>query len=245
MTDAGAPIPSGGELAEVYWRYFRVVSADTPALRNEAYHLRHQVYCVEHPFEPPNSERIERDSFDGHAGLALLLQVQSGLPAGTVRMVLPLPEAPGRSFSFQEVCTDPAILDPAVFPVQHAGEISRFCVSKAFRRRVQDRELVDLPANSVFDEGEFRRVIPNMTLGLIQWLVSYSRAQKLTHWCAVMEPHLLRLLARLGIHFEPHGELVEFHGRRQPCIAELEPMLRRAQAERPDIWRLIASPAPP
>jgi N-acyl amino acid synthase of PEP-CTERM/exosortase system len=57
-----------------------------------------------------------------------------------------------------------------------------------------------------------------------------------------MEPHLLRLLGRLGIHFEPLGELVEFHGRRQPCMTHLEPMLERVLAERPDIWSVIAAP---
>lgn len=240
----GRPSSDGAPLSEVYWRYFKVLDADTPDLRQVSYRLRYQVYCVEHPFEPPNPNGIEVDPYDEHSGHALLIQQQTGLPAGTVRMVLPDAKNPEKSFAFQDLCTDPAIRDHRRFPIERAGEISRFCVSKQFRQRIQDRALIDLPANSEFNEGEMRRVIPNMTLGLIQWLVRFSRAQGLTHWCAVMEPHLLRLLARLGIHFEPKGEVVEFHGRRQPCVAELEPMLARVKAERPDIWEVIASPAP-
>jgi N-acyl amino acid synthase of PEP-CTERM/exosortase system len=239
------PPTAGGSLAELYWKYFSVADADTPELRDQAHRLRYQVYCMEHPFEPPNAEEMERDDYDAHSDFALLTHRQTGLLAGTVRMVLPRPDALERSFAFQELCTDPAIRDPRRFPTERTGEISRFCVAKQFRRRVQDRALIDLPANSEFDEGEWRRVIPNMTLGLICWLVGFSRAKGLTHWCAVMEPHLLRLLARLGIHFEPLGELVEFHGRRQPCATELEPMLRRVQAERPDIWSVIAAPPGP
>jgi N-acyl amino acid synthase of PEP-CTERM/exosortase system len=239
---AGRHPPGGEPLSKLYWKYFEVRYASTPELRQEAHRLRYQVYCLENPFEPPNAEGMERDGYDAHSEFALLIQQQSGLVAGSVRMVLPRPDALTQSFAFQDLCTDPAIRDPARFPTERTGEISRFCVAKQFRRRLQDRALVDLPANSEFDDGEWRRVIPNMTLGLICWLVSFSRARRLTHWCAVMEPHLLRLLARLGIHFEPLGDLVEFHGRRQPCATELEPMLERVRAERPDIWSVIAAP---
>lgn len=244
-TDPAAPTQPpdrSEELSSLYWKYFDVVEADTPERRAQAHRLRYQVYCVEHPFEPPNPEQMERDAYDAHSGFALLTHRQTGLLAGTVRMVLPRPDALASSFAFQDLCTDPAIKDPRRFPTEWAGEISRFCVPKQFRQRVQDRSLVDLPANSEFDEGEWRRVIPNMTLGLICWLVRFSRANGLTHWCAVMEPHLLRLLGRLGIHFEPLGELVEFHGRRQPCMTHLEPMLERVLVERPDIWSVIAAP---
>ena len=237
-----APGRENAPLSDIYWRYFGVAEADTPELRAQAHRLRYQVYCVEHPFEQPNPEQMERDEYDPHSGFALLTHRQTGLLAGTVRMVLPRPEALARSFAFQDLCTDPTVRDSQSFPAQRAGEISRFCVPKQFRQRVQDRSLLDLPANSDFDESEFRRVIPNMTLGLINWLVHFSRAKGLTHWCAVMEPHLLRLLARLGIHFEPRGELVDFHGRRQPCTTELEPMLERVRAERPDIWSVINGP---
>jgi N-acyl amino acid synthase of PEP-CTERM/exosortase system len=61
----------------------------------------------------------------------------------------------------------------------------------------------------------------------------------MTHWAAVMEPALLRLLTRLGIHFNPLGPLVEYHGRRQPCWIELGVMLDRVHAERPDVWDVI------
>ena len=232
----------GAPLSDVYWRYFGVIEADSPELRAQAHRLRYQVYCVEHPFEPPNPEQMEKDEYDPHSSFALLSHRQSGALAGTVRMVLPRRDALERSFAFQALCTDPSVRDLSRFPADCAGEISRFCVPKQFRQRVQDRSLLDLPANSEFDESEFRRVIPNMTLGLINWLVHFSRANGLTHWCAVMEPHLLRLLARLGIHFERRGDLVDFHGRRQPCTAELEPMLERVRSERPDIWSVIDGP---
>jgi N-acyl amino acid synthase of PEP-CTERM/exosortase system len=66
-----------------------------------------------------------------------------------------------------------------------------------------------------------------------------SAREGITHWAAVMEPALLRLLTRLGIHFNPLGRLVDHHGRRQPCWADLDVLLRRVYAERPDVWDVI------
>src|SRR3954454_1724840 len=39
----------------------------------------------------------------------------------------------------------------------------------------------------------------------------------LTHWCALMEPSLVRLLYATGVHFAPLGPMVDAYGRRQPC----------------------------
>jgi N-acyl amino acid synthase of PEP-CTERM/exosortase system len=103
--------------------------------------------------------------------------------------------------------------------------------------------LIDLPANSEADESDTRRLIPNMTLGLMEWLVRFSRRTGLTHWFAIMEPQLIRLHARMGIHFVPIGDLVDYHGVRQPCYAEVESMLRRIDEERPDVWGLVAKPS--
>jgi N-acyl amino acid synthase of PEP-CTERM/exosortase system len=147
------------------------------------------------------------------------------------------------SFVVQQICTDPSVRAGRVFPIATSAEVSRVCVPKEFRRRAQD-VFATLPANSDLKEGEWRRLIPNMILGLIRWLVDCAYRYDLTHWCAVMEPQLLRLLARLGIHFEPLGELVEYHGVRQPCFAAREVLLDRLRCERPDIWTVV-DPASP
>ena len=56
-----------------------------------------------------------------------------------------------------------------------------------------------------------------------------------------MDPTLLRLLTRLGIHFDPIGPLVEYHGRRQPCYKKLTDFLERARQERPEVWEVITN----
>jgi len=79
----------------------------------------------------------------------------------------------------------------------------------------------------------------HLPLGLIKSCVEMSVREGMTHWAAVMEPALLRLLTRLGIYFNPLGSLVEYHGRRQPCWVDVGAMLARVHAERPDVWEVI------
>ena len=200
-----------------------------------AHKLRYQVYCVENPFEDPaeNCDGLERDLYDTRAAHCLLIHRPSGDVAGTVRLVLPDREQPDRSFALQEVCQDPLVRDLAAFPVSRMAEVSRFCVSNEFRRRHRDG------LYGCFEEKGTRRIIPHMTLGLIEGLVSMSVEHGVEYWCAVMEPPLLRLLSRLGIHFDNIGPRVDYHGSRQPCYQRLDRFLERVRAERPDVWEVL------
>lgn len=226
---------------DIYRQYFEtvVLGVDDNELRDAAFRLRYQVYCIENPFEDPadNPDGRERDAYDDRAAHCLLLHLPSHTWAGAVRLIPPDRSEPSQSFALQQVCFDPMISDPKRFPVLEMGEVSRFCISKTFRRRQGDRLF---PAsNEPGDREDERRVIPNMTLGLIEGLVRMSLDSDIRYWCAVMEPALLRLLARLGIHFQNIGPLVDYHGHRQPCFLELETMLTQVRAERPDVWDIL------
>lgn len=226
---------------ELYRQYFDtiVVGENDNELRDEVFRLRYQVYCVENPFEDPatNPEGLEQDSYDARAVHCLLLHKRSRSWAGAVRLILPDPQDLDNSFALQEVCSDPLISDPERFPVQQMAEVSRFCISKEFRKRQGD--WLYPQSNEPEDREDERRIIPNMTLGLIEGLVSMSLDHDILYWCAVMERPLLRLLDRLGIHFQPIGPLVDYHGRRQPCMIKLDSMLEQVREERPDVWEIL------
>lgn len=76
-------------------------------------------------------------------------------------------------------------------------------------------------------------------LGLIQELLRQSVELGLTHWTAVMEPKLLRMLAAMGIHFAAVGPIVSHHGLRQPSYCHLATMLDRLKRERPEHWMVV------
>lgn len=236
---AEAQLQSCG-LVELYDRYFEVVPADTAERRDEAYRLRHQVYCVENPFENPaeHLDGRERDEYDERSVHSLLIHRPTGALAGTVRLVLP---QPGRHLPVRHVCQHPLLSNQQVMPPKTTAEISRFAVSKQFRRRATDKLGVDYallercPPPSSFD----RRLIPHITLGLMKAIVQMSWEHEITHWSAVMEPALLRLIGRLGIDFSPLGPLVDYHGMRQPCHGDAAEVLAGIKRQRRDVWELI------
>jgi len=122
----------------------------------------------------------------------------------------------------------------APFPIARTGEISRFSIVKSFRQHTPDRGV-----EATLTPEEWRKMLFHLPLGLIRSCVEMSVRESITHWAAMMEPALLRLLTRLGIHFNPLGPLVDHHGRRQPCWVDLDVMLRRVFNERPDVWNVI------
>ena len=232
--------PKSGGLVELYNQYFDVVPADTRERRDEAYRLRYQVYCVENPFENPaeHLDGRERDKYDDHSVHSLLIHRSTGALAGTVRLVLP---KLGRHLPIRHVCNHPLLSSQHMLPPNTTAEISRFAVSKQFRRRATDKLGVDhalleqSSSSSAFD----RRLIPHITLGLMKAIVQMSWEQGITHWSAVMEPALLRLIGRLGIDFTPLGPLVDHHGMRQPCHGNIDDILTGMKRHRSDAWDLI------
>lgn len=192
-----------------------VQMADSAELIREAYCLRHQVYCLERGYEP-GTGGMETDAFDAHACHAVVRERNNGQVVGTVRLIRPV-EGSRHSLPTQQLCA-PGLLDG--LPLDTTAEVSRFAVSK-------DRRGSDAMADSL------------LRLSLVQGAVRMSRDHGVTHWCAVMERGLLRLLRTSAIHFAPVGPCVEHHGLRQPAVADLGAMLARMEREQPRLWDFI------
>jgi N-acyl amino acid synthase of PEP-CTERM/exosortase system len=225
-------------LAEIYHSLFEVVRADTPELRREAHRLRYQVYCIENQFLPieDNPGGWERDAFDAHSVQAVLIHRPSGAIAGTVRLVLPT--ATPRPGCLPIHAVGYKLMHEAGLPIERTTELSRFAISKQFRRRAGDGLYGGVTDADAPGEDR-RRIIPHLSLGLISAAIRMGIDSGMEFVCATMEPTLLRLLTRLGVHFIPLGPVVDFHGPRQPCYADGWAMLARVKRERPDVWDVI------
>jgi len=205
-------------LVDLFHHHFDVAEATTDELKLQAFRLRYQVYCIENGYEPKNTEGLERDIYDGHSLHGLLIHRASGSVAGSVRLVPHRKNDPSHSFPLQEFTNDPVFSDRRRFPLAHTAEVSRFAISRDFRRRFSD--------TAYGDESSGRPVVmQHITLGLMRAIMEMSRTHNITDWLAVMEPALLRLLQRFGIFYTPVGGLIEHHGLRQPCAANIEEMV--------------------
>ena len=195
---------------------YELVLARSPQDLDEVFRLRYQIYCLERGFEPPHNGR-ETDEFDHCSRHALLRHRASRQVIGTVRLVAPALAETAAHMPIEEVA-DSAFLRR--LPWERTAEISRFALSKRFRA-----------------EGGISD--PLLRLFLMRGIVALSGELELTHWCALMEPCLLRLLRTTAIHFQPAGPVVEHHGLRQPAIGQIGDVLDRMEREQPAIWNFI------
>lgn len=195
---------------------FEVAVANTQERLKAAYRLRHQVYCVERGYEQGDGA-LETDRFDARSGHALLTQRSTGRVVGTVRVVAPSLSGPTADLPMQRLCTSDVF---RMLPMGSTGEISRFSISKDLRDAA-------CTGNAM------------LRLGLMRGIVEVSGQMGLTHWCAIMEHTLLRLLRISAIHFQSLGPAVEHHGLRQPSWGSIGGVLGRIRRERPGVWDYI------
>ena len=216
-----------------YREHFEVVRACTPTLLDEAYRLRYQVYCVENSYENPD-EHVngrETDIYDDRSVHALLVHKLSSAVAGTVRVILPEADPQALPLPINIVTDSRQAELLRRLPHSQTAEISRFAISKEFRRR--------------FTEAEDHRMLRYITIGLIRGVLEICRDNEIRYICAVMERALIRLLARLGLIFEHVGDLIQYHGARQPCVARVSQLIEGCKAEGTVLWRYTSQIAEP
>lgn len=233
-----------------FYEYFELVPATTDMLKREVYKLRFQVYCLETGFERKQDCKVfyenghevylETDTYDCRSDHYLVRHRRSGLYAATVRLVLPDPDNLQAPFPIEEHCVlETPITNPAIR--RHLAEISRFAVSKEFKRRQDEAGTLAGVGSQpqVYFAPDERRILPHITVGLFAAIMRMTRAHGITHWYAVMEPALLRFLRLFGIRFLPIGPDVDYHGVRRPCLAEVDRVLPMIKKVNLPVWELI------
>lgn len=228
------------DISEIYDTIFNVVRADTAALLDRVYRLRHQVYCVENAFEDAklHLDGRESDGDDDRSGHSLLIHRSSGAAAGTARVVRWLPDKP---LPIQGLLSPEHQQAFEALPLEATGEISRFAVSRKFRQL--QGELTGNVSLLIGDKCHERSLRPHITFGLMAGILAICHEYGITHVCAVMEPALIRLLNRIGLPFGAIGGLVEHHGLRQPCVARLVDMLDRSRSQDTLFWQYVGREA--
>jgi len=221
--------------------YFETRAADSPDLIEAAHALRYQVYCVERKFENADEHRagLEIDRFDERAIQGVLFHRPTDTAIGTVRMIVP-GNCPEARLPIAELLHQNNIDLAKFVRIDDAVEVSRFAISKEFRRRWSD-EHAAADGQRPVPRQEMARQANLACLSLIQFLLRQSVEQGVFYWTAVMEGTFLRMLARMGIHFTSIGPVVFHHGFRQPCYCYLPTMLEEMRAEHRDYWDVVTN----
>src|ERR1700746_2967658 len=94
----------------------------------------------------------------------------------------------------------------ALPPIAHTAAISRFAISKDSRAQFG----LTLHASAT-PGAEIQSMASHMALGLMAIVFGLQARNPVEFICPVMEPSLIRLLSRFGIHFRA-VPLIEYHG---------------------------------
>ncbi len=244
--DRQAQPPQGSTFSALFDSYFAVVPATTVELLEAAYALRYQVYCVEHPFEDPAKQvgHREIDRYDAHSMHAVLISKRSGTVVGCVRLILPPAGGGEADLPIRGLLTDEWRERLDRFQIDKTAEISRYAIAKMYRRREGESLYPDVQIDEIPSQ-DARRLVPHMSLGLLRGVANLAAANGITTVCAAMAPSLLRLVERFGLLFERLGEPIEYHGLRQPCVAECGTLLAGLADRIPEYYKVVAGESAP
>jgi N-acyl amino acid synthase of PEP-CTERM/exosortase system len=225
--------------ARLFWSHFTPLYADSEALRDQVFRIRHEVFCEEFGFEPLSADQRERDEFDPIAHHFLLGHNQSQQFAGCVRLIVPRPEANQSMLPIARFCWPH--LDPYVQMLLQSrarcGEISRLAVRARYRRRQSDPHTPEggaLQAEAA-DRSADRRLFPFVSFGIYLCIgaaleLLHQRGQ-LDAALIMMEPKLYRNLKQQGFNFQPAGPVIDYHGRRAPFVITEQTLAPRLSSE--------------
>lgn len=237
------------EIIDVFNKYFEMIPASTDELRNEVYKLRYQVYSTENGDKTgfnnfiDHSDGIEFDEYDSHSSHYLIRHREHGIYMATTRLILPSASNPEQLFPIEKHSQIDDVDLLKTMPRHNLAELSRFCVSKEFRRRKNEQYLLitnDAESMIAYDQEE-KRVSSHLTLALFACAIRMSYENNIHYWYAFMEPALMRVISALGIHFIGIGPLVNFYGMRKPCVIKIDDLLDGVAKKDLNYWNFLTN----
>lgn len=238
--------------AEAYTEAFDSVIAGNDALRNQAFRLRYEVFCIENTgFENPDDhpDKLESDKYDSHAVQGLLVHRYSGFAVGSVRMVLPVADQWQCSMPIQDHCMHPSVHHRGT--IMNSLETSRFCIPRSMRKRICQKETyrmhgdidgadLHLPVRPVQEMiDRTRTLLPYLCIGLVKLPLQVAVESNREHIVATLDPRLLQRLTQLGICSTRLGEDIEFHGVRSPVLFLPIDIFENTYKNKREVWKIV------
>jgi N-acyl amino acid synthase of PEP-CTERM/exosortase system len=228
-------------LSQGFKRYFDVAPAVSDELQDQAYGIRHRVYCEELGFEPVREDHRERDPYDARATHVLVRSTKVDRFVACARLVRVDPDDPSSLLPVEKACAhtiDRSILDPAQLPRDRIAEISRLAIVPEFRRRNGERHAAIAVSEADFGKVDLPR-FPYIQVSLYLGAIALAKHLGVETIFVLTEPRLAAHLWKLGVRIRRIGGPVEHRGERVPStmtVSSIEASLPRSV--RP-LWDLI------
>lgn len=208
------------DLGAGFRRFFEIVPALSDELREQAYRIRHQVYCEELRFEPRRADGRETDEYDAQSLHCLIRSVRSGKFVGCTRLVLARESDPLSPLPFERTCgsgIDRSIADPRKLPRDRIAEVSRLAIISQYRNRNGERAMHVPMSDDSFGDA-FRPRFPYIPVGLYLAVIELARLQGIDRIFVLTEPRLVRHFSRLGVEVTRIGAEIQHRGLRVPSM---------------------------
>lgn len=209
-------------------------------------YLRYKVLCEEHHYFSPDElpNQLEEDEYDYRSAHFLISHKRNNIDTATVRVILCDPDYPFSPFPIEKFDVLRRLRRDKQWkvPRELIGEISRFSISKTFRRRINERDKIHgITPETLSNRDSGRRHMADLIVGLFKGILETSARNDLQYLYALMEPSLIRLLSKYGIVFNTIGPVVNCYGLRQPCVTKIETILYGLYHYNRENWNFITS----
>lgn len=231
------------DLGEGFKKYFEVVPALTPELKDETFRIRHSVYCDDLKFEAVRDDGREMDSYDAQSLHCLLRNVNDGEFVACARLILTLPDDPFKSLPFEDRCQDTldkTVVDPGRLPRQEIAEVSRMAVIRKYRRRAGEEQRVAGISDDSYG-GAKRPRFPYIPVGLYLGIIEIAMRHGIDTLFVLTEPRLTAHFSKLGVNVTQIGGAVEHRGQRIPAMMNCRAIVDGLSAVMRPLYQVIAA----
>lgn len=231
-------------IGATFSEHFEIVPALSEELKNEAFRVRHQVYCEDLNFESQRASKYETDEYDVNALHLLMKSVRLNKFIGCTRLVRPSIVDPHQPLPFEICCgstLDYSKVGSLLLSRNKIAEVSRLAVISEFRRRKGE---ADKPIN-ISDEdygissyAHFR--FPYIPLGLFIGTVELAYIHHIDVLFMLTEKRLAMHFSKLGANLEFIGLPIEHRGIRVPSMVNTVEIIKNMKPIFKPMYNLIS-----
>ncbi len=216
-------------LGNSFKKYFEIVPAHSETLKNEAFRVRHDVYCKDLKFESEQTNELETDEYDAQSLHLLIRNVTTKEFIGCTRIVLPNQDNPKLLLPFEKICDgaiDQSILESFELTRINVAEVSRLAVISRYRRRKSDpiKSPVSISKEDYGSANQPR--FPYIPIGLFMGTIELAQLNGIDYIFMLTERRLADHFKKLGANLQFIGEPIEHRGKRLPSILNINETIK-------------------
>ena len=233
-------------LTENFSTYFKVELAESEAQKEQVYQIRYRVYCEEFKYESVDHfvDQREIDDYDQYSRHCLITHLQTGRPAGCVRLVPAIDVREKEPLPLEKFCgpsLDQQFIDNLKLGRHTVCEISRLAVDGAFRRRTGETLTRFGEIKGLEFSPQEQRTFSSIAVACFFAATVLTELDERTNVFAMMEPFLPRMMHRSGIDFQRVGKDIDYHGIRAPYFITTQAVISNMHPDLRELYQWIKS----